>query len=249
MVFVRVFCYSAVTSTIARMARRQPPTLRPFAPPRLVIFGVPGSGKGTQAELVARRYGVRHISTGTILRSEISRRTVLGQRARRYLAAGKLVPDSVTNALVAKHLRTATVRRRGFILDGYPRTRRQLNALERMGGVTLAVEIALTDAAAVHRISGRQNCVCGASYHAAYHPPKRPGGCDRCGRRLFTRDDDRPGPVRRRIRIYHRQTAPHVRHYRRHGVLVTVDGQPAIAEVFSSLVGRLRRVGWRAHRV
>lgn len=231
------------------MAGSKPLIHRPSAPPRLVIFGVQGSGKGTQAELIAKRYGVRHVSTGTIFRREIASRTVLGRHAMRYLAAGKLVPDRVTNAIVAKHLRAARVRRHGFILDGYPRNLRQFNALERLGGVTQAIVVVLPDAAAVRRISGRQNCVCGASYHRQYHPPRRPGICNRCGRRLFTRDDDRPKPVRRRLRIYHRETTPLVDYYRRQGVLLTVDGRPAITVVFRGLVRRLRRVGLRARRV
>ncbi|MDO8560354.1 MAG: nucleoside monophosphate kinase [bacterium] len=224
------------------MAKRK--TLNPTGvsrPPRMVIFGVQGSGKGTQAELVAKRYGVRHVSTGNIFRSEISKRTALGRRAMRFLASGKLVPDAVTNAMVNKYLKTAVVRRRGFILDGYPRNRSQLRALERLGGVTHVIEIALPDREAVRRIGGRLNCACGASYHVDHNPPRRRNICDRCGHALFVRDDDRPAPVRRRIRIYHRETAPLVSHYRRQGVLLRVDGRPAISVVFRSVVARLRK--------
>src|SRR3989338_3488944 len=157
----------------------------------MVIFGVQGSGKGTQAELVARRFGLQHISTGEIFRSEIARHTVLGKRACQYLATGKLVPDSVTNAMVVKHLRTPRARSRGYIFDGYPRNRAQLTALTRLGPVTHVIEIVLPDRIAVHRISGRLNCVCGLSYHLKYRPPKRRGVCDRCGKKLFVRGDDR----------------------------------------------------------
>lgn len=209
----------------------------------MVIFGVQGSGKGTQAELVARQFGLQHISTGEIFRSEISRRTVLGKRACRYLAAGKLVPDTVTNAMIAKRLQSPRVRRRGFILDGYPRNRGQLMALTRLVPMTHAIEIVLPDRTAVHRISGRLNCVCGLSYHLKYHPPKRRGICDRCGKKLFIRDDDRPATIRQRIRLYHRQTAPLLAYYRRQGALCRVDGRPAIAAVFRLLLAKLKRCG------
>lgn len=215
---------------------------------RMVVFGVQGSGKGTQAELMARRFGLAHISTGEIFRREISRRTALGRRAARYLTAGKLVPDAVTNAIVAKHVSRGRARTRGFVLDGYPRNRGQLIALERYGPVTHAVEILLPDRTAVQRISGRLNCVCGLSYHVKYHPPKRRGICDRCGRKLFVRDDDQPVTIRKRIRIYHRQTAPLLAYYRKHGVLLQVDGRPAIPTVYRSVLAELRGSGVAADR-
>lgn len=221
-----------------RRERRIPPQ-----PLRAVIFGVQGSGKGTQAELLARRFGVVHIASGDIFRREIARRTVLGRRAARYLAAGPLVPDAVTNAIIGKRLTTPAVRRRGFVLDGYPRNRNQLLYLARVAPITQAIEIVLSDREAVRRITGRLNCLCGRIYHREFQPPKRSGRCDRCGRKLFVRNDDRPDVVRRRIRIYHRQTAPLLRHFRRQGKLLQVDGRPKIPVVFRGVVAHLRHAG------
>ncbi|MDD5110404.1 MAG: nucleoside monophosphate kinase [Patescibacteria group bacterium] len=224
-----------------RRVRQPKKSSRPPLRLRMVVLGVQGSGKGTQAELVARRFGLAHISTGEIFRREISRRTALGRRAERYLMAGKLVPDAVTNAIVGKHLRFGRARTHGFVLDGYPRNRAQLTALERATPVTHAIQILLPDRVAVQRISGRLNCACGLSYHVQYHPPRRRGICDRCGRKLFVRDDDQPATIRKRIRIYHRQTAPLLAYYRKRGVLLQVDGRPAIAAVFRRVLTQLRR--------
>lgn len=217
-------------------------------PLRMVIFGVQGSGKGTQAELLAARFGLRHISTGEIFRNEVAKKTTLGRQVARYLAHGPLVPDRVTNVIIAESLQRLAARRRGFILDGYPRNRRQLAFLQRFGPITQAIEIVVPDRVAVGRISGRLNCRCGLSYHAEYNPPKRRGICDRCGRKLFIRVDDRPAAVRRRIRIYHRTTAPLLDFYRRQGTLGQVDGSPPIAIVFSRLMAKLRRAGFNSRR-
>jgi len=207
---------------------------------RLVIFGVQGSGKGTQAELIAKRFGLTHVATGDIFRREVSHQTKLGKLAARYLTAGKLVSDAVTNAMVAKRLRRADVRRRGFILDGYPRNANQLRALHRFRQLTHAIEIRLPEHEAVRRITGRRSCRCGHVYHLEYNPPSRPGRCDYCGRRLYIRDDDRPAVIRRRIRDYQRQTTPLLDYFRRRGKLLAVDGQPPIPTVFKSILAQLK---------
>ncbi len=219
-------------SRLRRRSRRQPY--------RLVIFGVQGSGKGTQAELLARRFGLAHIATGEIFRRAVAQKTAVGRQVQRALASGQLVADRLTNAIIRPSLMTPTVRRRGFALDGYPRNRRQLDALQRIAPLTHAIQIALPDRVAVARIAGRLNCVCGLSYHVKYHPPKYDGRCDRCGRALFVRADDQPATVRKRLAIYHRQTAPLINAYRRRGLLITVDGRPAIREIHRAIVARLK---------
>lgn len=210
------------------------------APLRMVIFGVQGSGKGTQAELLARRFRLVHIATGEIFRRAVAQKTAVGSQVRRAIAAGKLVSDRLTNAIIRQSLAVPAVRRRGFVLDGYPRNRRQLDALQRIAPLTHAIQITLPDRLAVSRIAGRLNCTCGLSYHVTYHPPKSDGRCDRCGQALFVRADDQPATVRHRLAIYHRQTAPLITAYRQRGLLITVDGRPAIRAIHQALVARLQ---------
>lgn len=202
---------------------------------RAIVFGVQGSGKGTQADLIAKRFRAAHITTGEIFRQEIERRTALGNRVRARVDSGTLVSDSLTNAMVAKRLRRSDARQAGFVLDGYPRNRNQLRALLAVTPISCAIEIRLPDREAVRRIAGRRSCVCGMIYHVQFQPPRRAGFCDACGRRLFIRHDDRPAVIRRRIRDYHRQTAPLLEYFRRRGLLVSVDGRPSIAQVFLSI--------------
>ncbi len=208
---------------------------------RAVIFGAPGSGKGTQAELLAKRFGAAHITSGEIFRQEIEDGSALGQRVRQRVESGQLVPDALTNAIVARRLRRADGRARGFILDGYPRNGNQLRSLLRVARLAAAIEIRLPDRVAVRRIAGRRSCACGRIYHREYNPPRRAGRCDVCGRRLFIRHDDRPAVIRRRLRDYQRQTAPVLAYFRRRGNLIAVDGRPAITTVFKNILAQLPR--------
>lgn len=221
--------------------------MRKFSPPaaaraplRLVIFGVQGSGKGTQAKLIAQRFGVVHVASGDLFRREVARGTPLGRRVRRYLKLGRLTPDAVT--IIANALRQPAVRQRGFILDGFPRTIQQLRMLQRLGAVTAAIALELPDADAIRRIAGRRSCSCGQVYHLVYRPPRRAGVCDRCGRRLFIRADDRPAVIGRRVRTYHRATASLLAYYRRLDRLIAVDGRPPIPQVFANIVFALTRL-------
>lgn len=221
--------------------RRPSKRRRPRGSIRAVIFGVQGSGKGTQAERLAQRFGVAHITTGEIFRQEIERRTALGNRVRARVDSGTLVSDSLTNAMVAKRLRRSDARQAGFVLDGYPRNRNQLRALLAVTPISCAIEIRLPDREAVRRIAGRRSCVCGMIYHVQFHPPRRAGFCDVCGSRLFIRQDDRPAVIGRRIRDYHRRTAPLLEYFRRRDRLVSVDGRPAITTVFKGILQTLPR--------
>ena len=198
-------------------------------PVRLVLFGAPGVGKGTQAAALTTRLGVPHVSTGDMLRAAIREGTPEGLQARAIVERGELVPDTLISALVGARLAREDVQE-GFILDGFPRTTGQAEyldrALEKVGRpLDVVVNITVPEAEIADRLSGRRVCPsCGASYHARFHPPMVDGRCDACGGRLEQRPDDRPEVVRGRLDVYLRQTAPVLDHYRRRGILRDVDG-------------------------
>jgi adenylate kinase len=195
----------------------------------LILLGPPGAGKGTQAKLLVAELGVPHISTGDMFRDHIARNTQLGQQVKAITAAGQLVPDEVTNALVKDRLSRADVTK-GFILDGYPRTVPQaqyLDGLLRSLGRKLdrVVSYSVAEEMVVERISGRRSCPrCGAVYHVSQNPPKRAGLCDVDGAELAQRPDDKPENVRVRLAEYRTKTEPLERHYREQGLLAEVDG-------------------------
>jgi adenylate kinase len=196
---------------------------------RLVLFGAPGVGKGTQAAALTARLGVPHVSTGDMLRAAIREATPEGLQARAIVERGELVPDTLISALVGARLAREDVQD-GFILDGFPRTAGQAEyldrALEAAGRpLDVVVNITVPETEIADRLSGRRVCPsCGASYHARFHPPMVDGRCDTCGGRLEQRPDDSPEVVRGRLDVYLRQTAPVLEHYRRRGILRDVDG-------------------------
>jgi len=203
---------------------------------RIVLLGPQGSGKGTQAERLARAFRIPHISTGEIFRDHLKRRTVLGRKIRTIMESGRLVPDRLTNAVVRERLRRPDCRR-GFILDGYPRTLAQARNLERLAKPSIAVALELSDSEAVRRLSGRRMAPDGRIYHIRFHPAPA-----RLRRQLVIRDDDRPAAVRRRLRLYRKETAPLMSWYRRTGRLRTIDARPSIQKV-STAVRRVVRTG------
>lgn len=210
-------------------------------PPVIIILGPQGSGKGTQAELLAQRRKFVYLSTGEALRRELAAGSVLGKLAQRLIQTGKLLPNSVVNRLVAKALAQPAALRHGVVLDGYPRNRGQADYLERHAEVTAVISLMLTDREAVHRIGGRRVCsVCGRGYHVPSKPPRRVGTCDACGGRLVIRPDDRPTAIRRRLRIFRRQTQPLLRRYRQRGLVRAVDAAPPIPRVFRAVVSALK---------
>lgn len=212
---------------------------------RLVLLGPPGAGKGTQAKRITDRYRVPHLSTGDMLREAVAADTAVGRQAKAIMDAGRLVPDDVMNRLVAERIAQPDCAR-GFVLDGYPRTVAQAEALgrlltERGLGLDAVLEIAVEDEALIERISGRFACAnCGAGYHDRFKQPQTPGVCDVCGSRdLVRREDDKAETVRARLDAYHAQTAPLLPYYRDQGLLATVDGMAEIDEVTTQILGKI----------
>lgn len=196
----------------------------------LILMGAPGAGKGTQSEKISEKWGIPAIATGDILRNAIKAGTELGKTAKSYIDAGKLVPDETVIGIIKEYL-ASDVCKNGFILDGFPRSIPQAEALEAMGvriDAVLSIEVA--DEKIVERMSGRRVCTCGASYHTLYKPSKKEGICDKCGAELYIRKDDAPETVKSRLETYHTQTEPLKEFYAQKGLLLTVEGQEEVAD-------------------
>lgn len=198
----------------------------------LVFLGAPGAGKGTQAKRISEKYGIPHISTGDMLRANIKAGTELGKLAKSYIDKGALVPDEVIIKVMESRLAEADCKN-GYLLDGFPRTIEQAKALDKITDVTLAVNIVVDNDAVVARIAGRRMCVCGESYHVSAHPSDV---CDKCGAKLYQRDDDKEETVKSRLEVYEKQTAPLIEYYSAKGVLRDVDGMKDVADVTSEIV-------------
>ena len=197
----------------------------------LIIMGAPGAGKGTQAEIIAARENIPAISTGQILRDAMAAGTELGKTAKGYVENGDLVPDEIVIGIVRDYLKSDACSN-GFILDGFPRSIAQAEALEKMGvQIDKVVEIHVADEKITSRMSGRRVCEgCGNSYHIEYKPTKVEGICDACGAKVVQRVDDKPETVLSRLETYHEKTAPLKDFYAAKGKLVTVEGQEEIAD-------------------
>jgi len=212
----------------------------------LVLLGGPGAGKGTQADRLSERLGIPHVSTGDLFRDNLKRQTELGLLAKGYMDRGELVPDKVTVRMLRQRLLQPDCAR-GAILDGFPRTEAQADALQRlladMGSHLAAVlYIQVPDEVLLARLSGRWTCrACGTMYHQLYSPPQRIGVCDKCHGELYQRPDDTPATQERRIKVYLAETAPLIEYYRNRGLLVEIDGQPGIEEVQAHLLAAIRR--------
>jgi adenylate kinase len=196
----------------------------------LILMGAPGAGKGTQAEKISAKWNIPAISTGDILRAAIKEGTELGQTAKTFIDDGKLVPDEIVIGIIKEYL-MSDVCRNGFILDGFPRSIPQAEALDGMGvkiDAVLSIEVA--DSKIVERMSGRRVCTCGASYHTVYKPSQKPNICDKCGAELYIRKDDAPETVLNRLKTYHTQTEPLKDYYSEKGLLITVEGQEEVAD-------------------
>ena len=208
---------------------------------KIIMLGAPGAGKGTQAKMLSERYGIPHISTGDIFRMNIKNNTELGQKAKGYMDAGQLVPDELVVDLVVDRIKAKDCMK-GFILDGFPRTIPQAEALDyalnnQNEKIDYAINVDVPDENIIKRMSGRRACLaCGATYHVQFNAPKAEGICDVCGKELVLRDDDKPETVKTRLQVYHTQTQPLIDYYSQKGVLKSVDGTQDVADVFQSIV-------------
>lgn len=208
---------------------------------KIIMLGAPGAGKGTQAKMIAEKCGIPHISTGDIFRANIKNGTELGAKAKEYMDKGLLVPDELVCDLGVDRIQQADCEK-GYILDGFPRTIPQaealeaaLNAIEQK--LDYAIDIDVPDENIINRMSGRRACVgCGATYHVVFNPTKVEGKCDVCGESLILRDDDKPETVKKRLDVYHTQTQPLIDFYSARKVLVEVDGTQSMDKVFEDIM-------------
>lgn len=198
---------------------------------KIIFLGAPGAGKGTQAEKVAAKLNIPTISTGAIIRSALKEGTEMGLAAKAYIEAGKLVPDDVVIGIIKERLAESDCQN-GFILDGFPRTIAQAEALDAMGiAIDLVVNISVDDETIVERMSGRRVCAaCGATFHTVFNPSAKGETCDKCGAELSIRKDDKPEVVADRLRVYHAETEPLERYYAAKGILKTVIGQEKLED-------------------
>ena len=211
---------------------------------KIIMLGAPGAGKGTQAQMIADKYNIPHISTGDIFRANIKNGTELGKKAKEYMDKGLLVPDELTVQLLLDRVANDDCKN-GYVLDGFPRTLPQADVLDaeltKLGDkVDFAVNVDVPDENIVRRMSGRRACLkCGATYHIEHIPPKQEGICDKCGSELVQRDDDKPETVQNRLSVYHEQTQPLIDYYNKKNILKSVDGTKDMQEVFSDIVNIL----------
>jgi len=207
----------------------------------LILLGPPGSGKGTQAKKMVERYHLPQISTGDILRAALKEKTPLGLEAKQYMDQGRLVPDEVVEGIVRDRLKAPDCTG-GFILDGFPRTVPQAEALgttlKAMNrGIDHVISIEVDNAELLKRLGGRRTCRnCGAMYHLVFDPPKKKGVCDTCGGELYQRADDQEKTIRERLKVYDKQTAPLIQYYRGKGLLRAIDGVGEVEEIFRRIV-------------
>lgn len=208
---------------------------------KIIMLGAPGAGKGTQAKQIADKYEIPHISTGDIFRANIKNGTELGKKAKTYMDQGLLVPDELVVELVADRIVKDDCKN-GFVLDGFPRTIPQAEALDealsKMGEkMDYAIDVDVPDENIVNRMGGRRACLnCGATYHVVTIPTKVEGICDKCGSPVVLRDDDKPETVQKRLTVYHEQTQPLIDYYKNQGILKSVDGTKPMDEVFAAIV-------------
>lgn len=207
---------------------------------KIIMLGAPGAGKGTQAKMIAAKFGIPHISTGDIFRANIKNQTELGKKAKAYMDQGQLVPDELTVNLVADRIVKEDCAN-GFVLDGFPRTIPQAEALDAAlvamnAKIDYAIDVEVPDSSIISRMGGRRACVgCGATYHIVYNPTKVDGVCDACGAKLILRDDDKPETVKERLNVYHTQTQPLIDFYEKKGCLKSVDGTQSIDAIFEQI--------------
>ncbi len=208
---------------------------------KIIMLGAPGAGKGTQAKMIAEKYGIPHISTGDIFRANIKGGTELGLEAKKYMDQGLLVPDELTVKILLDRVANDDCSN-GYVLDGFPRTIPQAEVLDKAvselnDSIDFAINVDVKDENIIRRMSGRRACLkCGATYHIEHVPPKKEGICDACGSELVLRDDDKPETVEKRLKVYHDQTQPLIDYYSKKGILKEVDGSQDKDDVFNAIV-------------
>ena len=211
---------------------------------KIVMLGAPGAGKGTQAKMIAEKYGIPHVSTGDIFRANIKNGTELGKQAKEYMDKGQLVPDELTVKILLDRVAQEDCKN-GYVLDGFPRTIPQAEVLDKalteLGDhIDYAIDVNVPDENIIKRMSGRRACLtCGATYHIEHVPPKKEGICDACGNELVLRDDDKPETVKNRLDVYHKQTQPLIDYYTEKNILKTVDGTVDMMDVFGAITSIL----------
>ena len=211
---------------------------------KIIMLGAPGAGKGTQAKKIAEKYGIPHISTGDIFRANIKNQTELGMKAKAYMDQGALVPDELTLELIMDRFTNEDCKN-GYVLDGFPRTIPQAEALtaalsDKQDAVDYAINVDVPDEAIVTRMSGRRACLtCGGTYHIKFNPTKVEGICDACGGELVLRADDKPETVQKRLDVYHEQTQPLIDYYQTQNILKEVDGTLPLEDVFGAIIAIL----------
>lgn len=206
---------------------------------KLVLLGPPGAGKGTQSVVLSREYGIPHISTGDILRESVKKGLPLGLEAKSYMDRGDLVPDEIVTGIVIDRMKKADTKK-GYILDGFPRTVKQAVCLDEALGKASAIDMAVyfdtSENVAIERLSGRRVCkACGFNYHIKNIPPKRADTCDKCGNPLFQRPDDKEATVVNRLKVYRDQTKPLIDYYKKSGILKEVSGDLGVDDLFKVL--------------
>lgn len=207
---------------------------------KIIMLGAPGAGKGSQASRIAKEYQLPHISTGDIFRANLKEETELGKRAKSFMDKGELVPDDITIAMLLDRIHKEDCKN-GYILDGFPRTIPQAEALKEALAkkdekIDLALDVEASDELIIKRMDGRRTCpACGAIYHIVTLPPKTEGICDRCGADLIQRKDDNEETVKNRLKIYHEVTEPLISYYKKEGILEEIDGAEELDKVFEKV--------------
>ena len=209
---------------------------------KLVVFGPPSAGKGTQAQKLSKRYGIPQVATGDLLREQVAKKTPIGVKVKSYLDSGRLGPDDLIVQMIAERVSKPDCAD-GYLLDGFPRTMGQAKELEKMTDIDLVLNIVVDFEVLVERAVGRRICPkCAAVYHVKFNPPKKEGVCDKCGSQLIQRDDDKEATVRNRLKVYQEQTVPLVEYYRKKGKLVDIDGSGGIDAVQAKMVSAIDRL-------
>lgn len=204
---------------------------------KLMIVGPQGSGKGTQAKMIVKKYKIMHISTGDLLREAVKNKTEIGLKMKDILDRGELVPDEIVISLIKEKLKEA---KNGFILDGFPRNLEQTKALDKITKLNKVIDLIISDEESIKRISGRRSCPkCGSVFHVANSPPKKKDVCDNCKTKLIQRDDDKEEVIKKRLAIYHEQTALLEDFYRNEGILKEINGEQPIDKVTEDIVNSL----------